>query len=219
MLVPCPGMPGLRERKKAQTRQAISDLATRMFADRGFDAVTVAEVAAAAKVSVATIFNYFETKEDLFFDREGEIVEAHCRAVRERRRGESIPEALHRAFGAALDAMPLEYLFFVRTIDASPTLHARARASHDKTEAALAAAIAVETGAAKRDPTPRVVAAMVTAIEWLLVEDARAAVMRGESFAAVKRRVRRTSTQALAVLDSGVRDYGRQGVSPRSGRS
>ena len=204
-------MPGLRERKKARTRQSISDVATRMFAARGFDAVTVAEVAVAAKVSVATIFNYFDTKEDLFFDREGEIIEAHCRAVRERAPGESIPEALHRAFAAAVDAMPRGYLQFVRTIDASATLHARARSSHDKIEAALVAAIAAETGAAKRDPTPRVVAALIVAIEWMLVEDARAAVMRGETFAAIKRQVRRTSTAALALLETGVRDYGRPG--------
>src|SRR5690349_5741339 len=93
----------LRERKKAKTRLAISHVATKMFNERGFDAVTVAEIAAAAEVSVATLFNYFETKEDLFFDREGAIIEAHRRFVRERKHGESIVEALHRGFLTALD--------------------------------------------------------------------------------------------------------------------
>ena len=55
-------IPGLRERKKAKTRLAISNIATQLFIERGFDNVTVAEVAAAADVSVATIFNYFETE-------------------------------------------------------------------------------------------------------------------------------------------------------------
>src|SRR5580693_4750619 len=95
--------PGLRERKKAKTRLAISNIATKMFIERGFDAVTVAEVAAAADVSVATIFNYFETKEELFFDREGEVIEEQRRRIRERNAGETITSALHRAFLAAID--------------------------------------------------------------------------------------------------------------------
>src|SRR5262245_50975480 len=94
--------PGLRERKKAKTRLSISQIATQMFIERGFDAVTVAEVAAAAEVSVATIFNYFETKEDLFFDRERDIIAEHCRFVRERKVGETIIVALQRAFHAAI---------------------------------------------------------------------------------------------------------------------
>ncbi len=96
--------PGLRERKKAKSRLAISNVATKMFIERGFDDVTVAEVAAAADVSVATIFNYFETKEELFFDREGEIIEAQRRFILERKAGETIASALHRGFLAAIDA-------------------------------------------------------------------------------------------------------------------
>ncbi len=64
-------MEGRRERKKQQTRQAISDVATALFMERGFDAVTVAEVARAADVAVQTVFNHFPTKEDLFFDEPG----------------------------------------------------------------------------------------------------------------------------------------------------
>src|ERR1700679_2016550 len=96
--------PGLRERKKAQSRLAISNLATKMFIERGFDNVTVAEVAAAAEVSVATIFNYFETKEELFFDREGESIELQRRILVERKAGETITSVLRREFLAAIDA-------------------------------------------------------------------------------------------------------------------
>ena len=59
---------GLRESKKLQTREAIAREAMRLFATRGFDHVTVAEVGDAAAVSEKTVFNYFPTKEDLFFD-------------------------------------------------------------------------------------------------------------------------------------------------------
>src|SRR4051812_46091411 len=94
-----PGEPlGLRERKKQQTRLAISDVATRLFITRGFENVTVAEVADAANVSVNTVFNYFSTKEELFFDRGAEFTAAASRAVRERRRGDSAVVALRRVF-------------------------------------------------------------------------------------------------------------------------
>jgi len=216
--------PGLRERKKAKTRLLLSQIATKLFNERGFDAVTVAEVAAAAEVSVATIFNYFETKEDLFFDREGELIAAHCRFVRERKLGESITEAVHRAFHAAIDdALPPivsgdgrvvrtaeAHTRFVHTIEKSPALRARARFALDKTEAALAETIAEETGAAKGDPTPRVVAAMILSIERMLMDDARAALLRGDASAAAKRKLRRTCDQAFELLESGVRDYGRR---------
>jgi AcrR family transcriptional regulator len=67
-----PDQQGLRERKKHATRQAISNIATGLFLERGFDEVTVAEIAEAANVAKMTVFNYFPRKEDLFFDREEE---------------------------------------------------------------------------------------------------------------------------------------------------
>src|SRR5512145_2255383 len=85
---------GLRERKKAQTRRAISDAATRLFMEHGFDEVTLAEVGEAAGVSIKTIFNYFGSKEELFFDREGELRDAIVGAVAGRAPGRTITEAL-----------------------------------------------------------------------------------------------------------------------------
>lgn len=75
---------GLRERKKRQTRQYISDVATGLFLERGFEAVTVAEVADAANVSVNTVYNYFPAKEDLFLDRSKGVIDRLSRWVRGR---------------------------------------------------------------------------------------------------------------------------------------
>lgn len=77
-------MDGLRERKKLQTRRVIADAALRLFRARGFDAVTVDEVAQAAQVSKKTVFNYFPTKEDLVFpkvDRRAELLAEALAAV------------------------------------------------------------------------------------------------------------------------------------------
>ena len=80
---------GLRERKKEATRQAISDIATELFLARGFDHVSVAEIAEAAEVSRMTVFNYFPRKEDLFFDREEESRQMLRTAFSERPAGEA----------------------------------------------------------------------------------------------------------------------------------
>ena len=87
---------GLRERKKAQTRQLIADTARRLFAERGSEAVRVSEVAEAADVSEATVFNYFPTKEDLFYSGLEAFEEALLAAVRDRPAGESILAAFGR---------------------------------------------------------------------------------------------------------------------------
>src|ERR1700722_10229142 len=75
-----PGLPdeGLRERKKRLMRQQLSDTATAMFLQRGFDGVRVAEVAAACGVSEKTVFNYFPVKEALVMDRLEGMLAALC---------------------------------------------------------------------------------------------------------------------------------------------
>lgn len=78
-------METLRARKKAATRQAISDVATRLFEARGFEAVSLAEIAAAADVSVKTIWNHFGSKEELFFDREDEVLVVLLATLAQRR--------------------------------------------------------------------------------------------------------------------------------------
>ncbi len=214
--------PGLRERKKAKTRLAISNIATKMFIERGFEAVTVAEVALAADVSVATIFNYFETKEDLFFDRDGEAIEAQRRCIVERKPGETITAALHRGFFAAIDArlssIMVDGASFLRTIVASPALLARERLGFERAEASLAATIAEETGAVAGDPTPQLVAAMLVGIERTLLECARAAALRGDGLASTKRRLKQVCDRGFALLDGGVHGYGKKTAPARPRR-
>jgi AcrR family transcriptional regulator len=90
--------PGRRERKKAATRQALADSALALFLERGFDRVTVAEIADAADVSVATLFKHYPSKEALLFDRDTDREEALTAAVRDRESGVSILDALRALF-------------------------------------------------------------------------------------------------------------------------
>jgi AcrR family transcriptional regulator len=193
-----------------------------MFIDRGFDDVTVAEVAAAADVSVATIFNYFETKEELFFDREGEIIEAQRRFIVERKAGETITSVFHRELLAAIDAgvpdLMAEGGGFLRTIEGSAALRARVRLGFEVAEASLAETIAEETGAVAGDPTPQIAAAMLMAIQRTLMESASAAALRGDAVASTKRRLRQACDRAFVLLEGGMRGYGKKKAVGRGGR-
>ena len=92
---------GLRERKKEQTRRAIEDAAFRLFAERGFQATTVADIADAADVAPRTFFAYFPSKEDVLFADFDETFEALAARLRGRPPGESTFDAL-RAWIAGL---------------------------------------------------------------------------------------------------------------------
>src|SRR4051794_33188431 len=94
---------GLRERKKRAAREGIAATARRLFAERGFDAVTVAEVAAAADVSEKTVFNHFATKEDLAFAGREERLATLLTAIAERAPGASVLDVFHAATNAMID--------------------------------------------------------------------------------------------------------------------
>ncbi|MEU1402397.1 TetR/AcrR family transcriptional regulator [Streptomyces sp. NPDC005728] len=165
----------LRERKKRETRQRISGIATGLIAARGFDAVTVAEVAREAGVSTMTVFNYFPRKEDLFLDRIPEAAELFAAAVRERAPGETPLAALRRLALRLLDerhplgGMAERFTHFWRIVIDSPALRARAREGVEEVEEALASALA-EAGAAD----PHLLAALtVAAYRTLYVTSAR----------------------------------------------
>ena len=136
-------MPRTDERGGPQTRKRISDIATAMFLERGFDAVTVAEVARAAGVSSVTVFNHFARKEDLLFDREEDAVELLRSAVRDRgdlTMLESLQQAAIHLFEAqhALAAVDSRSVPFFRTVAESATLVARVRVITADLQRALA---------------------------------------------------------------------------------
>jgi AcrR family transcriptional regulator len=100
---------GLRKRKKRQVRQRISDVATAMFLVHGFDNVTVAQIAVVSEVSQQTVFNYFSTKESMFFDRSEPMMHAVADAVRERGSA-SLIEVVVESVASEIHPGPLESL-------------------------------------------------------------------------------------------------------------
>ncbi|NLU74843.1 TetR/AcrR family transcriptional regulator [Streptomyces sp. HNM0575] len=176
---------GRRERKKRETRQRISDVATGLMLDRGFDAVTVAEIAESADVSVNTVYNYFPSKEDIFFDREGEMTERPSRIVRERGPGQSAAGALLARLREDIADRSLHggvvegYDRFARCIHEASTLMARMMVMHQRTADRLAATLREETGAAPGDPRPELVAGQLLQFTNALFRDTTIAVSRG----------------------------------------
>jgi AcrR family transcriptional regulator len=126
-------MPRTAERGGPQTRARIAEVAARLFLERGYDTVTVAEVAREAGVSSVTVFNHFPRKEDLFLDRAVDAVELLRSAVRDRAPGVDVLASLRdvtlRLFDARhpLSGVNDRSIPFFRTVAASPALLARAR--------------------------------------------------------------------------------------------
>lgn len=120
---------GLRERKKRETRRALRTTATRMFAERGFDAVTVAEVAAEVGVSAKTVFNYYATKEDLVLSGRDELDSNLAAAYRAGAAGEALLEVMRHhavALTRRLFEVPVAERAALRQVFASaPSVHAR----------------------------------------------------------------------------------------------
>jgi len=201
---------GLRERKKEQTRQTIAQAALALFAERGFDGVTVAEVARAAEVSEGTVFNYFPAKEDLFYSQMESFEAALVDAVRERHAGESVLVAfrrfvLERSRGLADRADIITTA--ARIIDASPALRSREREIVEDYTHALAELVATEAGARPGDVEPRVVATALMGAQRALVEHVRGSVLSGLRGPELLASVRSQGKRAFARLERGLGDY------------
>ena len=151
-------MSGLRETKKRRTREAIAQAAADLFAEHGFDAVTVDDVARAADVSRQTVFNYFPSKEQMLFDRDAQVEAALLAAVRDRPAGASLVDAMRghtlgfwRRMDAILDHGPLPPGFW-EIVRRSPALRDYAEATFARHARALGRQLAQERDLAADDP-------------------------------------------------------------------
>lgn len=176
----------LRERKKADTRLMISNVATRLFIARGFEAVSVDEVAVAAGVSRKTVFNYFPRKEDLVFDREEEgraLVRAAIAARGQRSPVHAFQDLMR---GLQQSGHPLLLIYdrpvvFWAAVAASPALTARARELQVSLADALAALLAGAVGRPPQDPQARLAATLLMGTLVVAYTDALAAVSEDRS--------------------------------------
>lgn len=192
-----------RTRKRQMTRQAISDVATRLFFERGFDRVTIDEIAQAADVGRMTVFNHFPRKEDLFFDREDAVRDAAFAALRARDRVTSPVQALralaHRLIDEPDPAFPLfdATCRFVQTALASEALKARARQMRDDFVEMLAAALVEDAAAPKEDPNAHLAAALIAAAWTVAFMEAHRVFAESADLDAANRRF-------LALIDKGM---------------
>ncbi|GAA3181158.1 hypothetical protein GCM10010531_39220 [Blastococcus jejuensis] len=162
-----------RARKKAQTRELIRSVAQGMFAERGFDDVTIADIASRADVAVQTVFNHFTTKEELFFDGRVPWVTGPAAAVRDREPGVAPLLAL-RAYlidtvtGLVSSMACPERRCYLATLGASDSLRARERELIHEAETLLAEALLeVWSTDAEEAPADPLTAAPLTAAVWL----------------------------------------------------
>ncbi|WP_284746287.1 TetR/AcrR family transcriptional regulator [Amycolatopsis sp. RTGN1] len=201
---------GLRERKKRATRQLISNVASGLFIQRGFEEVTVAEIAEAAGVSKMTVFNYFPRKEDLFLDRHADRLAELVSVVRDRPAGVS-PVAALRAHQHSLLASghPLSGAIaggpgFWWVLTSSPALMARWYEQEREIADAFAEVFAEETGDAFRS---RMAAGLLTTAITSVFSHAMGRILAGDDVEVVRREQVAVIDQAFDLAEHGVGEF------------
>ncbi|MEU1163633.1 helix-turn-helix domain-containing protein [Streptomyces sp. NPDC005921] len=203
---------GLRERKKQQTASRIFHTAIALFAERGFDAVSVQEIADGAEVSKMTVFNYFGTKEDLVFAPVEEHFGDAFRAVRERRSGESAVDAVRRQFlemvenrdpSIGLHADPISHQLR-RLVVETPALMERAFLAMQKGAREMAALLGEETGDLMLGT---VAAAMLSSARNALVEEHHRRQAEGEDIERIVADAPERVRAAFSLVETGLRGY------------
>jgi AcrR family transcriptional regulator len=203
---------GLRERKKQQTRQHVAETARRLFLERGFDQVTVADVADEADISVGTVFNYFPTKEDLFYSGMEVFEDQLIAAVRERPAGESAAAAFRRVVLAGIPRLAENETAEViaaaaRVVRSSRSLQARERELVAHYTEKLAALIAESTRRQPDDVEPSAVAAALMGAQRALVAYVHTSVLAGVRGEKLASGARSQAKRAFARLEQGLDGY------------
>ena len=202
---------GLREHKKRMTRQQISDTATWMFAQRGYDNVRIADVAETVGVSEKTVYNYFPTKESLVFDREEEITADIIGALRDRGATTSPVQALVSYMhdeGLRYGDVPPEAIWMLSAFDdlvtSTPELVAAGRAMTSRIIGAIATQLAQELELDPRDPEPLIVAHSLMGL-WEVRESCMSRrIDEGLAGEALQEAVRGDVARAARVLETGL---------------
>ena len=208
---------GLRARKKQQARRAIAQAAWALFAEHGFDRVTVAQIAAAADVAVATVFNYFPTKEALVFDGMQAYEDGLLLAVRDRPAGQSALAAVagYLAAGSERAMLPQTgptIAVAARMIQGSRTLRLREQEILDEKTRDLAVMLGRQTGASPDDPVPVAAAHALMGVHRTVLQGTRSAALAGATGAKLAAEVTRLVTSAVDVLDRGLGTYAQAGT-------
>ncbi len=197
--------PNRQTRKRLATRQKISDIATRLFIERGFDAVKVDEIAEAADVSRMTVFNHFPRKEDLFFDLDEEARDDLLVSLQKRTPGTPPVEALRLfAHWAVKKRRPYVRFFeagsdkFIATIQASETLKSRARAIRDELTETLTAALAQSVDRHLPDPIASLAASLLVATWTVALIEAHRAFQQDQHLPGANKAF-------LGLIDRGTR--------------
>jgi AcrR family transcriptional regulator len=191
-----------RSRKRLATRQSISDAATLLFIERGFDHVTVDEIAAAADVGRMTVFNHFPRKEDMFFDRDEEGREMLRAALRQRDSGVAPIEAYrllaHRLVAERSPAVEFSARSegFIDTVEGSETLKARARAIRDELAHVVTVALSESVGREPTDPEARLAGGLLLATWTVAFIEAHRTFRQSRDTAAAR-------AAFLAIVDRG----------------
>jgi AcrR family transcriptional regulator len=203
----------LRERKKRATRDAIAATARRLFAERGFDDVTVAEVAAAANVSEKTVFNHFATKEDLAFAGGEARLNQLLADIAKRPPGTSVLDVFRATTEAMIDVVAAttehdDFLVVPRIVRGSPVLRERLMIGWEHESAALTAVIAGTAGADGDDVIPAIVARTLSWTHRTIFRVAYNGLLAGEDPQQLAARLRVYSARAYEQIAAGLGDYG-----------
>ena len=197
--------PNRQTRKRLATRQKISDVATRLFIERGFDTVTIDEIAEAADVSRMTVFNHFSRKEDLFFDLDEQGREDLLAALKKRDPGMPPVEALRLfAHWAVARQRPYVCFFeegtdkFLATIQASEGLKARARAVRDELTDTLTLALATSVDRPLPDLFASLAASLLVATWTVALLEAHRAFQQDQDAS-------KANTGFLEIVDRGTK--------------